>query len=311
VIPFPTVTLDPMRDLQRVSWQYRNRETGAPIPTPSFIGIIGVLISSVNSSGTLDFCFSGFFDRTVTSFTSPTADCPNLIHWDDVFILSFIYVDSLTFNAYGVSFDGPRLSFPQLAVGVVGPGTVTSSPAGISCGTQCLGSFARGSTVTLTAAPASGATFLGWKGACSGTSRTCLVTMSTDRAVGAAFAPAPQVRFLNFTCVAPSCAPYTATLTSSLGEGHTWSSVSGGGIALPGRVLDVPQWIHRPPGRAVQPHPGILRQPIRADARTQVHDCSGLRRADAAVLPLAGQHHDCRCRDGQGGRTLKSSRRPG
>jgi hypothetical protein len=50
--------------------------------------------------------------------------------------------------------------------------------------------------------------------------------MSTDRAVRAAFAPAPQVRFLNLTCVAPSCAPYTATLTSSLGEGHTWSSVS-------------------------------------------------------------------------------------
>ena len=236
VIPFPTVTLDPVRDLQRVSWQYRNRETGAPIPTPSFIGLIGLLISSVNSSGTPDFCFSRFFDRTVTSFTPiPTADCPNLIHWDDVFILSFIYVDSLTFNAYGVSFGGPRLSFPQLAVDVVGPGTVTSSPAGISCGAKCLGSFARGSTVTLTAAPASGAIFLGWTGACSGTSPTCLVTMSTDRAVGAAFATAPQVRFLNLTCVAPSCAPYTATLTSSLGEGHTWSSVSG--VASPYQVV--------------------------------------------------------------------------
>ena len=236
VIPFPTVTLNPVRDLQRLSWQYRNRETGAPIPTPSFIGLIGVFISSVNSSGTLDFCFSPFFDRTVTSFTpTRTADCPNLIHWDDIFILSFIYVDSLTFNAYGVSFDGPRLSFPQLAVGVVGPGTVTSSPDGISCGTKCLASFARGSTVTLTAEPAIGAIFLGWTGACSGSSRTCLVTMSTDREVGAAFATAPQVRFLNGTCVAPSCAPYTATLTSTLGERHTWSSVSE--VASPYQVV--------------------------------------------------------------------------
>jgi len=141
----------------------------------------------------------------------------------------------LTFNAYGVSFDGPRLSFPQLAVGVVGPGTVTSSPASISCGTKCLASFARGSTVTLTAAPASGAIFLGWTGACSGSSRTCLVTMSTDREVGAAFATAPQVRFLNGTCVAPSCAPYTATLTSTLGERHTWSSVSQ--VASPYQVV--------------------------------------------------------------------------
>jgi hypothetical protein len=171
----------------------------------------------------------------VTSFTpTPTAVCPNLIHWDDVFTLSFIYVDSLTFNAYIVSFGGPRPDFAQLAVGVVGPGTVTSSPAGISCGAKCL-RFARGSPVTLTAAPASGAIFLGWTGACSGTSRTCLVTMSTDRAVGAAFATAPQVRFLNGTCVAPNCAPYTATLTSSLGESHTWSSVSE--VASPYQVV--------------------------------------------------------------------------
>jgi hypothetical protein len=59
--------------------------------------------------------------------------------------------------------------------------------------------------------------------------------MSTDRAVGAAFATAPQVRFLNGTCVAPSCAPYTATLTSTLGERHTWSSVSE--VASPYQVV--------------------------------------------------------------------------
>ena len=236
VIPLPTVTLNAARDLQRVSWQYHSRETGARISTPPFIGLIGFLISSVNSSGTLDFCSSPFFDRTVTSFALiPTADCPKGIHWDDVFMLSFIYIDSLTINAYGVSFDGPRLSFPELAVGVVGSGTVISSPAGISCGTQCLASFARGSVVNLTATPASGAIFLGWAGACSGANRSCLVTMSTDQIVGAAFATAPQVRFLNRTCVAPDCAPYTATLTSSLGESHTWSSVSE--VASPYQVV--------------------------------------------------------------------------
>jgi hypothetical protein len=55
--------------------------------------------------------------------------------------------------------------------------------------------------------------------------------MASDRAVGAAFGVAPQVRFLNFTCVTPDpisgCAVgYTATLTSTLGEKHTWSSFS-------------------------------------------------------------------------------------
>ena len=42
-----------------------------------------------------------------------------------------------------------------------GGGTVTSSPAGVNCGSTCSASFASGSTVTLTATPASGSTFCG------------------------------------------------------------------------------------------------------------------------------------------------------
>jgi hypothetical protein len=42
--------------------------------------------------------------------------------------------------------------------------------------------------------------------------------------VGAVFGTAPQVRFLNFTCVAPSCTAYTATLRSSVGAVHAWVS---------------------------------------------------------------------------------------
>src|SRR5882672_11261304 len=43
-----------------------------------------------------------------------------------------------------------------------GGGTVTSSPAGIACGATCSASFAIGTMVTLTAAPAAGSTFTGW-----------------------------------------------------------------------------------------------------------------------------------------------------
>ena len=56
-------------------------------------------------------------------------------------------------------------------------GTVTSSPAGISCGSTCGASFPTGTTVTLTASPAAGATFSGWSGACSGTG-PCTLTLS-------------------------------------------------------------------------------------------------------------------------------------
>ncbi len=45
-----------------------------------------------------------------------------------------------------------------------GDGTVTSSPAGIGCGSDCAETFDAGSTVRLTPAPAAGSVFAGWTG---------------------------------------------------------------------------------------------------------------------------------------------------
>jgi uncharacterized repeat protein (TIGR02543 family) len=70
--------------------------------------------------------------------------------------------------------------------GGTGSGTVTSSPSGISCGTACSAAFAAGGSVTLTATPASGSTFAGWSGGCTG-SGGCTVTMSGDLSVTATF----------------------------------------------------------------------------------------------------------------------------
>jgi hypothetical protein len=68
-----------------------------------------------------------------------------------------------------------------------GTGTVTSVPAGISCGGTCSASFASGTAVTLTAAPAGGSLFLGWTGGgCSGTG-TCQVTLNAATTVTANF----------------------------------------------------------------------------------------------------------------------------
>ncbi len=67
-----------------------------------------------------------------------------------------------------------------------GDGTITSAPAGIDCGAICTAAFSPGTTVTLTAAPTVGSTFVGWTGACTGTG-ACAVT--GDAMITAQFAP--------------------------------------------------------------------------------------------------------------------------
>ncbi|MFA5026886.1 MAG: LamG-like jellyroll fold domain-containing protein, partial [Candidatus Methylomirabilota bacterium] len=69
-------------------------------------------------------------------------------------------------------------------------GSIVSAPAGVVCAPICAASFAGGSSITLTATPASGATFTGWSGACSNATGDCTVVMSQDQAVTATFTPA-------------------------------------------------------------------------------------------------------------------------
>jgi photosystem II stability/assembly factor-like uncharacterized protein len=79
-----------------------------------------------------------------------------------------------------------------------GSGTVTSSPAGINCGSDCSEVYDPGTSVTLTPAPDSGSTFTGWSGACSG-SGTCTVNMTSDKAVTATFTLQQQQYALTVT----------------------------------------------------------------------------------------------------------------
>jgi hypothetical protein len=69
-----------------------------------------------------------------------------------------------------------------------GSGTVTSAPAGITCGDACGAPYAHDTLVTLAATPAAGSTFTGWTGAdhCSA-SDACAVAMSESLTVSATF----------------------------------------------------------------------------------------------------------------------------
>jgi len=78
-------------------------------------------------------------------------------------------------------------NLPTLSVVVAGTGTVTSTPAGIDCGTTCMVSFNRDTSITLSAAPVAGMTFSGWSGGgCTGTG-PCVVTLTDNFTVTATF----------------------------------------------------------------------------------------------------------------------------
>jgi endoglucanase len=94
--------------------------------------------------------------------------------------------------------------------GVANGGTVTLSPPG--------GSYPAGTSVTLTATPAAGNTFGGWSGACTGSSATCVVTMSANQTVTATFTAVP---------------PPTYTLSVAR-QGNASGTVSGSGGILCG-----------------------------------------------------------------------------
>ncbi|HEY3830459.1 MAG TPA: S8 family serine peptidase [Solirubrobacteraceae bacterium] len=83
------------------------------------------------------------------------------------------------------------LEVPELASLCVtrsgsGSGSVSSSPAGLQCGSNCTEKVTPGAKQTLTAMPVAGSTFAGWTGACTGTA-TCVIAPSLGASVTARF----------------------------------------------------------------------------------------------------------------------------
>lgn len=103
-------------------------------------------------------------------------------------------------NTAAVDHDGSVLAaWPQepasqspLVVEAVGssPGRVVAPARGIDCGNSCEYAIPTGDTVTLNAVDDGGSDFGEWRGACSGTSPTCTVTLNSARSVSAVFVPA-------------------------------------------------------------------------------------------------------------------------
>jgi len=83
-----------------------------------------------------------------------------------------------------------RVTLSVIRTGM-GTGSVSSSPPGINCGTDCSEPYTIGTVVTLTATPAFLNIFTGWSGCDSVSGMTCTVTMSAARSVTASFLGVP------------------------------------------------------------------------------------------------------------------------
>ena len=151
----------------------------------------------------------------------------------------------------------PPVATDSLSVTVHGDGAVSSSAgtASIYCtaagGSECNANVTAGTSLTLTAVPASGTAgdFLGWTGDCSSfTSTTCTLTMNSSKTVGATFAGGSTTYQLTSqvvgsgsisgaglsctasggsTCTGPQPASASVTITANPSFGATFSGWSG------------------------------------------------------------------------------------
>ncbi len=88
----------------------------------------------------------------------------------------------------------PRYSISE---GVIGSGSISGTESmvmdpNLACPLTCGSFYAPGTQVVLYESPVPGATFLGWSGACSGTSPTCSLTVTGNKTVTATFTPMPE-----------------------------------------------------------------------------------------------------------------------
>ena len=131
------------------------------------------------NSGASGFSNINFLNGINASLTSIVETNPNYYKFGNISGSDFKY-------------GGPgycNLATPSYALNLTtsGTGTVTSSPAGINCGATCSQTYSTGASVSLTAIPSNGNSFIGWGGGCSGYGNLCTVTMNSAQNVTANF----------------------------------------------------------------------------------------------------------------------------
>jgi hypothetical protein len=163
--------------------------TGTIAPTQTYTITVsvsgsGTVASSPSGISCPSTCSTNFNSGTQVTLTATAASGWTFIGWSGA--CGGTGTCSVTMNsAQSVTATFGQLTY-TLAVSLTGSGSVASNPSGVRCPSACSASFNSGAQVTLTATPAQGMSFIGWSGACSGSSG-CSVTISAAESVSAAF----------------------------------------------------------------------------------------------------------------------------
>jgi uncharacterized repeat protein (TIGR02543 family) len=146
----------------------------------------GTVTSSPSGINCGTTCSANYASATSVMLTASAASGSTFAGWGGACSGTGACTVSMTVaRAVTATFNGASTFALSVTRAGTGTGTVTSSPSGINCGTTCSANYATATSVTLTAAPASGSTFAGWSGACTGSS--CVLSMTAARSVTATF----------------------------------------------------------------------------------------------------------------------------
>jgi Divergent InlB B-repeat domain len=197
-------------------------------------------------------CSGSYNSGTVVSLTATAATGSSFAGWngdadcsDGSVTMNANKNCIATFNLIPQAFTLTVNLLKTMTIAGTGSGTVTSTPAGINCGTDCSENYGSGTSVKLTATPAAGSTFAGWSGDpdCSDGS----VTMNASKSCTASFNLTAQTVALSVTkagsgtvmstpagvnCGTDCSESYSSgtvvTLTASPAEGSKFLGWSGG-----------------------------------------------------------------------------------
>jgi len=175
----------------RIGYEFTTGAIDKTLSVNASGGGSGSISSDLTGVACGTICWHDYADGALVTLTATPAASSRFVGWSGAcsgtgscaLTMSADHTATATFALL------PKLS---VAKSGSGKGTVTSSPAGISCGSTCAVYYNPGTSVTLTAIPATGSRFVGWNGGgCSGTGG-CTVTMSQARSVTATFTLIPE-----------------------------------------------------------------------------------------------------------------------